>query len=56
MSEKRELSEDVREGMAKTAEGLLEFVGACPTAYHTVAEARRRLEAAGAIYLAEGEA
>lgn len=56
MSEKRELSEDVREGMTKTAEGLLEFVGACPTAYHTVAEARRRLEAAGATYLAEGEA
>ena len=38
------------------AAGLVEFLRACPTAFHAVDQIRRRLDAAGFAYLSEGAA
>ena len=38
------------------ASGLVEFVRACPSAFHTTAEIARRLDAAGFVRLPEGDA
>lgn len=38
------------------AEGLVEFLSACPTAFHAVAEMGRRLEEAGFSHLPEAAA
>lgn len=38
------------------AEGLVEFLSACPTAFHATSEIGARLEAAGFSYLPEGSA
>ena len=38
------------------AQGLLDFVRACPSMFHTAAAISRRLDEAGFAYLPEGEA
>ena len=38
------------------AQGLVDFIAACPSMFHTAAEARRRLDEAGFTYLPEGAA
>ena len=40
----------------QATQGLLDFVRACPTMFHTAAAIGRRLEEAGFAYLSEGEA
>ena len=40
----------------QATQGLLDFVRACPTMFHTAAAIGRRLEEAGFAYLPEGEA
>ncbi len=41
---------------AREAEGLFDFIEACPSAFHTAAEISRRLDAAGFVRLAEADA